>query len=87
MDVTGSKMGGMGVQDSCDAPEYHPSEIRVGDVIGTVRPTNNRYTVKLVSGPQSGPRQWTFFGRDVNGMQYAETFGEDDLVRRYTKAS
>jgi hypothetical protein len=75
------------IQDWCDAPEIHPSQIRVGDVIGTLRETDLRYTVKLVSGPQTTPRRWTFFGRDGKGLQHTNTFGEDELVRRYAKAS
>ncbi len=77
----------MAIQDWCDAPQIHPSEIRVGDIIGTMNPTNLRYTVKLISGPQASPRQWTFFGRDDNGLQHTNTFGENELVRRYAKAS
>ena len=77
----------MAVQDWCDAPEIHPSQVRVGDIIGTLRETNLRYTVKLISGPQTTPRRWTFFGRDDKGLQHTNTFAEDDLVRRYAKAS
>ncbi|CQD17403.1 hypothetical protein U8D42_07130 [Mycobacterium europaeum] len=77
----------MAIQDWGDAPEIHPSKIRVGDVIGTLRPTTLRYTVKMISGPQTTPRRWTFFGRDANGTQHTGTFGEDELVRRYAKAS
>ncbi|MGA8546232.1 MAG: hypothetical protein WB785_13365 [Mycobacterium sp.] len=77
----------MAIQDWCDAPEIHPSQIRVGDIIGTLRQTDLRYTVKLVSGPQTTPRRWTFFGRDDKGLQHNNTFGEDELVRRYAKAS
>lgn len=80
-------MGGMAIQNWCDAPQIHPSEIRVGDIIGAIRRTNLRYTVKLISGPQTSPRQWTFFGRDDEGLQHASTFGEDELVRRYARAS
>jgi hypothetical protein len=75
------------IQDWCDAPEIHPSQIRVGDVIGTLRETDLRYTVKLVSGPQTTPRRWTFFGRDDKGLQHTNTFGENESVRRYAKAS
>lgn len=77
----------MAIQNWCDAPEIHPSEIRVGDIIGTMRPTQRRLTVKLISGPQTTPRRWTFFVRDDNGTQQTSTFGENDLVRRYVKAS
>ncbi|WP_163711056.1 hypothetical protein [Mycobacterium timonense] len=76
----------MSTQNWCDAPEIHPSQIRVGDVIGTRRPTELRLTVKMISGPQSDPRQWTFFSRDDNGQQRTSTFGEDDVVRRYSRA-
>lgn len=75
------------VQSWRDAPEIHPSQIRVGDIIGSLRETSLRYKVKLISVPQKTPRQWTFFGRDDKGSDYANMFGEDDLVRRYTKAS
>ena len=74
-------------QDWRDAPQIHPSQIRVGDIIGTLHPTQLRLTVKLISGPQTTPRQWTFFSRDDNGLQRTSTFGEDDLVRRYAKTS
>ncbi|AKN16161.1 hypothetical protein [Mycobacterium haemophilum] len=77
----------MVMQDWWEAPEIHPSQIRVGDLIGTKQPTQLRYTVKLISGPQTTPRQWTFFGRDTEGLQHTSTFGEDDVVRRYIKAS
>ena len=77
----------MAVPNGGDAPEIHPSQIRVGDVIGTVLQSNQRYTVKLISGPQTTPRRWTFFGRDDKGMQHTNTFGENELVRRYAKAS
>jgi hypothetical protein len=77
----------MGIQNWCDAPQIHPSEIRVGDIIGTIRPTDQRYTVKMIGGPQTSPRQWTFFGRDDAGLQHTNTYGEDELVRRYAKAS
>nr|WP_081216211.1 hypothetical protein [Mycobacterium avium] len=46
-----------------------------------------RLTVRMISGPQSGPGQWTFFSRDDNGQQRTSTFGEGELVRRYAKAS
>ncbi len=77
----------MAVQNWCDAPEIHPSQIRVGDIIGTLRQSDQRYTVKLISGPQTTPRRWTFFGRDDKGLQHTNTFGENELVRRYLKAS
>ena len=66
--------------------QIHPSQIRVGDVIGTMPATDLPYTVKLIGGPQSGPQRWTFFGRDANGLQHTSTFGEADLVSRYAKA-
>lgn len=77
----------MAIESWGDAPEIHPSQIKVGDVIGTLRPTEVRYAVKLISGPQSSPRRWTFFGSDSKGQQQTCTFGENDLVRRYAKAS
>jgi hypothetical protein len=77
----------MAIQNWCDAPEIHPSEIKVGDVIGTRRKTDLRYTVKMISGPQSGPKQWTFFGADGYGCQHTGTFNDSQLVRRYAKAS
>ena len=77
----------MAIQNWCDAPQIHPSQIRVGDIIGTLQPTQLRLTVKMISGPRTTPRQWTFFSRDDNGLQRTSTFGEDDLVRRYAKAS
>jgi hypothetical protein len=85
--VTDMRMGDMAIQNSYDAPQIHPSEIRVGDIIGTMPPTDRRYTVKLIGGPQKSPKQWTFFGRDAEGLQYSSTFGEDELVCRYAKAS
>jgi hypothetical protein len=39
----------------------------------------------MISVPQRTPRKWTFFGRDAKGLDYANAFGEDDLVRRYGK--
>jgi hypothetical protein len=77
----------MATQNSGDASQIHPSQIRVGDIIGMARPIGLRYTVKMISGPQTTPRRWTFFGRDAEGLQHTSTFGEDDLVRRYAKAS
>lgn len=77
----------MAIQGWGDAPQIHPSEIRVGDVIGTIRPTRLRCTVKMISGPKTGPRQWTFFCRDDQGLQRTSTFREHELVRRYDKAS
>ena len=50
----------MTMQTGEDVPQIHPSKIRVGDVIGTRHHTHLRYTVKLISGPQTGPQQWTF---------------------------
>jgi hypothetical protein len=73
----------MAIQNWSEAPQIHPSEIRVGDIIGTIDPSHLRYTVKLIGGPQKAPRQWTFFGRDDIGQQHASTFGESDLVRKY----
>jgi len=73
------------VQDWWDAPEIHPSQIKVGDIIGTTQPSGARCTVRLIGGPQTAPRQWTFFSRDSEGLQHTGTFGEDDLVRRYFK--
>jgi hypothetical protein len=75
------------VQNWCDAPEIHPSQVRVGDIIGSLRESSLRYTVKLISVPQTSPRRWTFFGRDDRGSEHANMFSEDDLVRRYIKAS
>jgi hypothetical protein len=80
-------MRDMATQDWGNPPEIHPSQVRVGDIIGTLRATQLRYTVKMISGPQVTPRRWTFFGRDDNGAQHTSTFGEDELVRRYAKAS
>jgi hypothetical protein len=77
----------MAIQNWCDAIEIHPSQIRVGDIIGTRRPTELQLTVKMISGPQTGARQWTFFSQDDHGQQRTSTFGEDDLVRRYGKVS
>jgi len=77
----------MAVQSWWDAPQIHPSEIRVGDIIGTLRPTDQRYTVKMISGPQTDGTRWTFFGRDDIGLQHTSTFGDGELVRRYAKAS
>lgn len=37
----------MAIQNWCDASEIHPSQIRVGDIIGTLQPTQLRLTVKL----------------------------------------
>ncbi len=67
--------------------QIHPSQIRVGDVIDTKPPTDLRYTVKMISGPQTTPKRWTFFCRDADGLQHTSTFSEDDLVRRYAQAS
>ena len=78
---------GIAIQNCRDASQIHPSQIRVGDIIGTTRPIGLRYVVKLISGPQTTPRQWTFFGRDAEGLQHTSTFGEDDLVCRYAKTS
>lgn len=77
----------MAIQEWNDAPEVHPSEIRIGDVIGTLRSTPRRYTVKMIGSPQQSPRRWTFFCRDDAGLQHTSTFREDELVRRYAKAS
>jgi hypothetical protein len=77
----------MVTQHWSDAPEIHPSEIRVGDTIGATQPTHRPYKVRMISGPQVSPKQWTFFGRDDEGLQYTSTFGEHELVRRYAKAS
>jgi hypothetical protein len=80
-------MGAMTMQNGGDVPQIHPSEIRVGDIIGTRHPIHLRYTVKLISGPQTSPQQWTFFGRDDDGLPHTSTFAENELVRRYAKAS
>lgn len=86
--ATKTRMGvHVSIQNPRDAPQIHPSQIRVGDVIGTTDPIGLHYTVKLISGPQTRPRRWTFFGRDAEGLQRTNTFGEDDLVCRYAKAS
>jgi len=77
----------MATQNWQDAPEIHPSQIRVGDVIATVQPAYLPFRVKLISAPQKSPKQWTFFGQDDNGRQHAPTFGESELVRRYAKTS
>lgn len=77
----------MALENWRDAVEIHPSQIRVGDIIGTRRPTELRLTVKMISGPQSGSGQWTFFSRDDNGQQRTSTFAEGELVRRYAKAN
>ncbi len=76
----------MAIQNWQDAPEIHPSEIRVGDIIGALDPPHRGYTVKLISGPQV-KTQWTFFGSDDAGLQHTSTFREHELVRRYAKAS
>jgi hypothetical protein len=77
----------MAIQDWSDAPEIPPSQIKVGDVIGTMLPTRLRYTVKMIGAPQNSPGRWTFFCRDDGGLQYTSTFRENELVRRYAKAS
>jgi hypothetical protein len=76
----------MAIQSWNEAPEIRPSDIRIGDVIGTPKPTGLRYTVKMIGGPQKSPGQWTFFCRDDGGLQHTSTFHEDELVRRYAKA-
>ena len=45
----------MAVQDWWDAPEIHPSQIKVGDIIGTTQPSGRRCTVRLIGGPQKAP--------------------------------
>jgi hypothetical protein len=80
------RMGEVSIQNWCDAPQIHPSQVRVGDEIGTLECTDLRYTVKLIGGPQVTPRQWTFFCRDDDGLQHTTTFGENELVLRYAKA-
>lgn len=77
----------MAIQDWSDAPEIPPSQIRVGDVIGTLLPTRLRYRVTMIGAPQKRPGKWTFFCRDDRGLQHTSTFQEDELVRRYAKAS
>jgi hypothetical protein len=77
----------MTVQNGSDVPQIHPSKIRVGDIIGTRHSSPLRYTVKLISGPRTDPQQWTFFGRDHDGQHHTSTFGENELVCRYAKAS
>jgi hypothetical protein len=77
----------MAIENWCDAPEIHPSQIRVGDTIGTVAPDHLPYEVRMISTPQAGSTRWTFFGRDKHGQQHSETFRDGQLVRRYTKAS
>ena len=47
----------MAIQDWSDAVEIHPSKIRVGDIIGTRRPTELHLTVKMISGPQTGSQR------------------------------
>jgi hypothetical protein len=79
-------MGDVAVQNWCEAPTIHASQVKVGDIIGTPKQTELRYTVKMISGPQRAPRRWTFFCRDNRGLDHTSTFGEDDLVRRYAKA-
>ncbi len=76
----------MAIHNWGDAPEIHPAEIRVGDIIGALDPPHRGYTVKLISGPQV-KKQWTFFGRDDTGRQHTGTFDESERVRRYAKAS
>jgi hypothetical protein len=70
-----------------DPSQLHPSEIRVGDIIGVTDPGPLRYTVKMISEPQKSPGKWTFFGRDTDGCQHTGTFKDTDFVRRYAKAS
>ena len=85
--ATAARTSEVAIQSWVDAPEIHPSQIRVCDVIGTLRPTDVRYALKMISGPQKSPQRWTFFGRDAKGREQIATFGEADLVRRYAKAS
>jgi len=59
------------IQNWCDAPEIHPSQIRVGDIIGTLRPTEKRFRVKMIGPPQASPGRWTFFGSDNGGKTAA----------------
>ena len=84
MATTGEARCAVVIQDWTDATQIHPSKIKVGDVIGTLRPTKLRLTVKMISGPQTAPRRWTFFGRDDIGRQHTSTFGEDEFVRKYS---
>jgi len=77
----------MTVQNWMDAPEIHPSQIRVGDTIGTIEPSHLPFKVKMIGEPQKSPKQWTFFGQDDNGRQHASTFSEAQVVRRYAKSS
>ena len=76
----------MAAQNWMDAPEIHPSQIRVGDTIGTIKPGHLPFKVKMICEPQQSPRQWTFLGQDDHGRQHASTFSEAQVVRRYAKA-
>ncbi|BBX43137.1 hypothetical protein [Mycobacterium simiae] len=76
----------MAIENWDDAPEIHPSDVRVGDVIGTLEPSRLRYTVKMIGGPQKSPGKWTFFCRDAGGLQHTSTVRDDQLIRRYAKA-
>lgn len=76
----------MAIPNWSDAPEIHPSEVRIGDIIGTLRPSEYAYKVKLIGGPKKSPGKWTFFGSDADGRQHTGTFGDADLVRRYARA-
>jgi hypothetical protein len=77
----------MAIENWHDAPQIHPSKVRVGDIIGTLDPTSLRYTVKMISNPATTQKRWTFFGRDDRGLQHTNTFADNDLVRLYDKAS
>jgi hypothetical protein len=77
----------MAVDDWGDAPQIHPANIRVGDTIFALSRAHLRFTVKMISAPQASSGRWTFFGRDDQGMQHTDTYREDELVRRYAKAS
>jgi hypothetical protein len=75
----------MAIGSWADAPQIRPSDIRVGDVIGSTDPSHRGYTVKMISAPQTQPGKWTFFGRDDSGLQHTNTYRCDELVRRYAR--
>lgn len=65
-----------------------PTDIRVGDTIGTNDPNHYPFVVKNVNGPQElrGHVQWTFDGIGLDGTARIANFRDGEQVRLYRRA-
>ena len=69
-----------------------PTDVRIGDTIGSGNPVPSPFVVETINGPQTHghpgkppTQQWTFDGHDRDGNARIATYPATEPVPRYAK--